>query len=93
MTQQRRTQRRSRRQNKSRQQRKTRQQRKSRQQRKLQNQNNNNQNQNGGGKKKRKMNAFFQKMMTAKRQNKAQFEHNNKVYKRQQKGHLTFYKA
>ena len=41
----------------------------------------------------RKQNKFFQLMMNAKKNNLESFEYNNKTYKRQQKGHLTFYKA
>ena len=42
---------------------------------------------------KRPVNAFFKKMMQAKKSNAASFEYKGKNYKRQQKGHLTFYKA
>ena len=51
--------------------------------------------QNGGAKKRgsRKQNKFFQLMMNAKKNNLDSFQYNNKTYKRQSKGHLTFYKA
>ncbi len=51
--------------------------------------------QNGGAKKRgsRKQNKFFQLMMNAKKNNLDSFEYNNKTYNRQQRGHLTFYKA
>ena len=48
----------------------------------------------GGAKKgSRRVNKFFQLMMNAKKNNLQSFQYNNKTYKRQQKGHLTFYKA
>lgn len=48
----------------------------------------------GGAKKgSRRVNKFFQLMMNAKKNNLESFEYNGKTYKRQQKGHLTFYKA
>ena len=48
----------------------------------------------GGAKKGGKsVNKFFQLMMNAKKQNLESFEYNNKTYKRQQQGPLTFYKA
>ena len=50
--------------------------------------------QNGGAKKgSRRVNKYFQLMMNAKKNNLESFEYNGKTYKRQQKGHLTFYKA
>jgi hypothetical protein len=51
--------------------------------------------QKGGSKKRgaKKQNKFFQLMMNAKKNNLESFEYNNKTYKRQQRGHLTFYKA
>ena len=48
----------------------------------------------GGAKKgSRRVNKFFQLMMNAKKNNLQSFQYNNKTYKRQQKCHLTFYKA
>jgi len=50
----------------------------------------------GGSKKvggKKQVNKYFQLMMNAKKNNLESFEYNNKTYKRQTKGHLTFYKA
>tara|TARA_R110001599_G_scaffold155813_2_gene341670 strand:+ start:1545 stop:1829 length:285 start_codon:yes stop_codon:yes gene_type:complete len=47
----------------------------------------------GGSKKGRPVNKFFKLMMDAKKNNLESFEYNNKKYNRQQKGHLTFYKA
>ena len=48
----------------------------------------------GGAKKGGKgVNKYFQLMMNAKKNNLQSFQYNNKTYKRQQKGHLTFYKA
>ena len=47
----------------------------------------------GGSKKGRPVNKFFKLMMAAKKNNLESFEYNNKKYNRQQKGHLTFYKA
>ena len=85
-----RTQRRRNRNNKSnrRTQRKQRNQRNQRKQRNQRNQ------QNGGAKKgSRRVNKYFQLMMNAKKNNLESFEYNGKTYKRQQKGHLTFYKA
>ena len=50
--------------------------------------------QKGGSKKGgKRVNKFFQLMMNAKKQNLESFEYNNKTYKRQTKGALTFYKA
>jgi hypothetical protein len=55
--------------------------------------------QNGGSKKGgskkggKRVNKYFQLMMNAKKNNLESFEYNGKTYKRQQKGHLTFYKA
>lgn len=51
--------------------------------------------QKGGSKKggAKKQNKFFQLMINAKKNNLESFEYNNKTYKRQRKGHLTFYKA
>ena len=55
--------------------------------------------QNGGSKKGgskkggKRVNKYFQLMMNAKKNNLDSFEYNGKTYKRQQKGHLTFYKA
>ncbi len=48
-----------------------------------------------GGSKKggKRVNKYFQLMMNAKKNNLESFEYNGKTYKRQQKGHLTFYKA
>ena len=74
-----------------------RQSRRRRRSRRSQNQNQNeNQNQRKtrrqrGGK--RKVNEFFKKMMQAKKSNAQSFEYKGKNYKRQTKGHLTFYKA
>jgi len=78
---QRRTKRKSRRNNKSNKNNQVQTRRNSRKQ---------NRKQSGG---KRKMNAFFKQMMQAKKSNAASFKYKNKLYKRQQKGHLTFYKA
>jgi hypothetical protein len=48
----------------------------------------------GGAKKgSKRVNKFFQMMMDAKKNNLDSFQYNDKTYKRQQKGHLTFYKA
>ena len=50
----------------------------------------------GGAKKggaKRGVNKYFQLMINAKKNNLESFEYNNKTYKRQSKGPLTFYKA
>lgn len=51
--------------------------------------------QKGGSKKggAKKQNKFFQLMINAKKNNLESFEYNNKTYKRQQRGALTFYKA
>ncbi len=55
--------------------------------------------QNGGSKKGgskkggKRVNKYFQLMMNAKKNNLESFQYNGKTYKRQQKGHLTFYKA
>ena len=48
-----------------------------------------------GGSKKggKRVNKYFQLMMNAKKNNLESFLYNGKTYKRQQKGHLTFYKA
>jgi hypothetical protein len=48
-----------------------------------------------GGSKKggKRVNKYFQLMMNAKKNNLESFQYNGKTYKRQQKGHLTFYKA
>ena len=63
-------------------------------QRKQRNKKNQKKQQKGGSKKGgKRVNKFFQLMMNAKKQNLESFEYNNKTYKRQQKGHLTFYKA
>tara|TARA_B100001063_G_C16576132_1_gene458379 strand:+ start:93 stop:371 length:279 start_codon:yes stop_codon:yes gene_type:complete len=48
----------------------------------------------GGAKKGGKpVNKYFQLMMNAKKHNLESFEYNGKTYKREKKGHLTFYKA
>ena len=50
----------------------------------------------GGAKKggaKKGVNKYFQLMINAKKNNLESFEYNNKTYKRQRKGQLTFYKA
>ena len=63
-------------------------------QRKQRNQKNQKKQQKGGSKKGgKRVNKFFQLMMNAKKQNLESFEYNNKTYKRQQRGPLTFYKA
>ena len=48
-----------------------------------------------GGSKKggKRVNKYFQLMMNAKKNNLESFQYNGKTYKRQQKGHLTFYMA
>ena len=64
-------------------------------QRKQRNQKNQKKQQKGGSKKggKTKVNKFFQLMMNAKKENLESFQYNGKTYKREKKGHLTFYKA
>ena len=75
-----------------------------RKQRSQKNQKNQKNQQNGGSKKGgakkggakkggKSVNKYFQMMMNAKKNNLESFEYNGKTYKRQQKGHLTFYKA